>query len=99
MVRRLMPKKDRKMKMIMKMRNSEKSAEFFEKAWRAFETKQTASGIRLLFHATTIYGAKFNAILIELNAAKHKGFLPKDFQMPKNQAELKKLFEQHQNAL
>ncbi len=76
---------------IMKIRRSEKSAELLEEAWKAFQGKQTAKGLRLLYSATSVYKARFNAILLELNAAKSKGMLPRNFQMPKNASELKKL--------
>ena len=78
------------MRRIARMRTSEKAAEFLQKSGEALLRGQVANAISLLYHATTIYKAKFNAVRLELNAAKRRGLLPQNFTAPKNRRELKK---------
>ncbi len=83
-------------KRIMKTRNAEKAAENLFSGWSAMEKGNIKSGLSLYLHATTLYGAKFNAVIIELDAAKRKGFLPPNFPIPRNAKELEKLLKQLQ---
>lgn len=91
MARGIRLRKQLPVKRIVELRRSEKSAEFLEAAWKSFQKKQTAKALSILYSAATVYGTKFNAILFELNAAKRKGLLPQNFQIPRNTIELKAL--------
>lgn len=83
--------KTRKIKSIMQTRRAEKAAEMLDTGWNAIEKGNAKKGLSCFHHATTVYGAPFNAIKIELTAAKRRGFLPTGFKIPENAEELAKL--------
>lgn len=86
-------KKNSSMKKIMQTRRAEKAAENLFRGWSALEKGNAKTGLSFYLQAVKFYGAKFNAVQLELNAAKQKGFLPSDFPIPKNAEQLKEILK------
>lgn len=80
--------KKNRLKEVAEKRRSEKVSENLFKGWDALERGNIKAGLSLYLHAVTIYGGNFNAVKIELNAAKRKGLLPAGFTMPTNKKQL-----------
>lgn len=66
--------KKNRLKEVAEKRRSEKVSENPFKGWDALERGNIKAGLSLYLHAVTIYRGNFNAVKIELNAAKQRAF-------------------------
>ena len=82
-----------RMDALMKKRRQEKGGELLFTAWEALSAKNLQRSLNQYLAAVTQFGASFEAVRKDLQLAKAKGFLPKNFRIPENVQQLKVLIK------
>lgn len=78
---------------LKRMGNADKVDEFLFKAWERLEKRDIKNGISLYHSAIVDYGGKYNVVRKDLESAKKEGLLPENFEVPENQEDFIKFFE------